>query len=166
MAGSTTTWRPAFSPQPLGASLSALAGSTLACTGLSCAHAHHADQKLKVKIRCLQRRGYRGWPHPHPTSASHHPPSRWRLDACVHNHVMAQPNMLLFSVDANMLLLFSWPFLWYDMLHFSVDHFDRPLVTSPWAPILPLVFAALAIRHYPGSYHFIPLTLFTYIVHL
>jgi len=37
-----------------------------------------------------------------------------------------------------------------------VDHFDRPLVTSPWAPILPLVFAALAIRHYPGSDRWTP----------
>ena len=36
-------------------------------------------------------------------------------------------------------------------LPISVDHFDRPLVTSPWAPILPLVFATLAIRHYPGE---------------
>ena len=34
--------------------------------------------------------------------------------------------------------------------YLSVDHFDRPLVTSPWAPILPLVFAMFAIKHYPG----------------
>jgi len=37
-----------------------------------------------------------------------------------------------------------------------VDHFDRPLVTSPWAPILPLVFAMFAIRHYPGSDRWTP----------
>ena len=62
--------------------------------------------------------------------------------------------MLLFSVDANNVAPFQLTtFVLYDMLPSSVDHFDRPLVTSPWAPILPLAFAALAIRHYPGFYH-------------